>query len=202
MKGRAEVEAAPLLDPTKSPRVVLALARERMADAAWHRGDAGKALAMYRELLSGPLAEDRARSLDVRVDALAQGGGQADVVFDLLVGRAGRPPPAAVAVHLSRELRSLRDDGLGEYLEARQLMFALDYQRALPLIAQARRRGLATLRLRREALRMEIQLAVGRWQLDRAESLIEEWESSEPQPPELAKIVDWRRRVNWMRAAR
>ena len=196
----AEAELSQLMSSPTTPRAIVALAHERLANAAWKRGNETRALTMYRALLEGPLAEDRARSLEVRVDALNQGGEQARIVFDLLVGHDGRTPPPALAVHLTRQLRELRADGLGRYLEARQLMFALDYQRALALVAEARRQGLATKRLEREARRMEIQLSVGRFQLDRADRLLREWESTDPAPPEVAQIEDWRNRIQWIRS--
>ena len=62
--------------------------------------------------------------------------------------------PWAVAVHAARELRSLRIDGLGHYLEARQLMNANRFKLAVFLLDAARNRGLPTVRLRQEARRL------------------------------------------------
>jgi hypothetical protein len=59
-----------------------------------------------------------------------------------------------VAVHVAQELANVRTDGLGQYLEARQLMFQGRFALALPLLKEAEVRGLPTERLERELSHM------------------------------------------------
>ncbi|MBT8470575.1 MAG: hypothetical protein KJN97_17645, partial [Deltaproteobacteria bacterium] len=62
--------------------------------------------------------------------------------------------PSPVVVHLAHSLAAVRDDGLGPYLEARQLMGANRYALALPLLQDAKRLGLPSLRLEQELSRL------------------------------------------------
>jgi len=57
-------------------------------------------------------------------------------------------------VHLAQTLASIRDDGLGQYLEARQLIGQNRFALALPLLQDAKRLGLPTPRLERELSRL------------------------------------------------
>jgi hypothetical protein len=51
-------------------------------------------------------------------------------------------------------LTAVRNDGLGQYLEARQLMGQNRFALALPLLRDAKKLGLPTLRLERELSRL------------------------------------------------
>jgi tetratricopeptide (TPR) repeat protein len=147
-----------------APAPVVARARERLADAAWLRGRPEQALAVYRKLLGRPQTEGSARGLEVKVLGIEASGRQATLVRDLLVHRAGKSSPSAVAVHLARELSEVRADGLGPYLEARQLYFKDRFDLALSTLEQARARGLPTDRLTRETERLRgiVLFATGR----------------------------------------
>ena len=160
---RALAHLRVLESPPEAPEPVLVMARLGLADAAWRRGDAGGALAIYRALLDEPQTDDAARQIEVRVLGLDASAREAALVFDLLVGREA-PASAPVAVYVARELAGIREDGLGPYLEARQLMGVGRYDLALPAIEAGRARGLPTERLRVEARRMHatILFAVGR----------------------------------------
>ena len=57
-------------------------------------------------------------------------------------------------MHLAQTLASIRDDGLGQYLEARQLVGQNRFALALPLLQEAKRLSLPTLRLERELSRI------------------------------------------------
>lgn len=140
--------------PIEAPVPFRVAARQLLADAAWRRGDRSAALDLYRAMLSEPQWDDTARALEVKVLGLEAGGRQTEIVFDLLVGRGGRGATPPSAVHLARELALLRDDGLGEYLEARQLFNAAQYEMALPLLREALRMGMPTPRLDHEAMRL------------------------------------------------
>ncbi len=78
-------------------------------------------------------------------------------------------------------------------------MFALEYERALPLVREAQRRGLATERLSREARRMEALLLVGTRRLDEAERRLREWQLTSPSRAIQAEIEDWLARIAWER---
>ena len=185
-----------------APQAIVAVARERLANAAWHRGDAPQALSIYRSLLSEPLEEDRARSLEVRIDALAAGGRQADAVFDLLVGQDGRAP--------ARDWRCTSPASFGcsektvsapTSKPASSCSLSISRERCAWL-TEARERGLATERLEREARRMEVRLAVGLGRTAEAERLLRAWSETQPPVPVAAEIEDWSRRIRWMRSRR
>ena len=63
-------------------------------------------------------------------------------------------PSRVVAVHIGQSLSGLRSDGLGPYLEARQLLAQNEYDLAMPLLLDAKARGLPTERLSRELDRL------------------------------------------------
>jgi AraC-like DNA-binding protein len=86
------------------------------------------------------------------VKRLALGASQAeqDLIYQMLLGQSSSP----VVVHLAQTLASVRDDGLGQYLEARQLMGQNRFALALPLLQEAKRLGLPTPRLERELSRL------------------------------------------------
>ena len=180
----------------EAPEPIQALAREGLADAAWRRGDAGEAIAMYRALLDEPQTDDIARQIEVKVIGIEAGGPQARLVFDLLVGEVGAAATPPVAVYIARELARERIDGLGPYLEARQLMAAGRYDLALPAIELGRERGLPTERLREEARRMHgtTLLAVGR-----TGAAARAWREALADPGssegQRAEARDWLRRI-------
>jgi AraC-like DNA-binding protein len=86
----------------------------------------------------------------------------------MLLGRSSSP----VVVHLAQTLAGLRDDGLGQYLEARQLVGQNRFALALPLLEEASRLGLPTRRLERELDRL---LGVTFFALGRYEDSARAW---------------------------
>ena len=74
-----------------------------------------------------------------------------ELIYQMLIDRA----PSAVVVHLAEELGEARSDGLGPYLEARQLLGQRRYALALPLLREAAQRGLPSVRLERELGRLQ-----------------------------------------------
>jgi len=143
--------------------------RQSVADQAMRLGDYARALTLYEALLQEPLEDDQLRTLQVKALACRAAMGtqtgvrQAQVLFELLVGQPGEHADPATAVHLARELRDLRADGLAQYLEARQLFGQKNYALAADLLAQANARGLPSSQLRAESLRLEVKsrLALG-----------------------------------------
>ena len=193
---RALADLRILEAPPEAPEPILALAREGLADAAWRRGDSAEALSMYRALLDEPQTDDVARQIEVKVIGIEAGGAQARLIFDLLVGEVGAPATAPVAVHIARELARDREDGLGPYLEARQLMNAGRYDLALPAIEAARARGLPTERLREEARRM---VGTTLFAVDRPAEAARVWRETLADPGsaegQRVEARDWLRRI-------
>ncbi|MFT3927591.1 MAG: tetratricopeptide repeat protein [Myxococcales bacterium] len=151
-------EAADALDAMKesptTPRPAVARAEVGIADAAFMAGDFARAERSYRILLGEPQGESELRQLDVKLLALQAGDPTRKLVGELLIGRVGTELDPRSAMFLIQELKQVRKDGLAPYLEARQLLSANRPDLALPLIRQARSAGLATPRLRLEALRL------------------------------------------------
>jgi hypothetical protein len=72
------------------------------------------------------------------------------LLYQMLIDGASSP----VVVYLAGRLSEIRRDGLGQYLQARQLMGQGRFALALPLIKDAKGLGLPTWRLSRELDRM------------------------------------------------
>ncbi len=183
-----------------APAPVRVMAMQSLADAAWRRGDTEEALRIYRELLDEPQADDAARQIEVKVLGLTAGRREAELVFDLLVGNEAVPASAPVAVHLARELSAVRPDGLGPYLEARQLAGAGRYDLALPALRAAQDRRLPTRRLRIEARRLE---ALALFATGRLDASVRLWRAvlGDPEAREGDRVDarDWLRRIRMRR---
>ena len=180
-----------------APPPLVDQARERIADARWLAGEGEAAAAIYRELLEQPQDDGTARAREVKRAALEAGGAQAELVRELLVGPAGVRVSTPVVVHLAQAIAEVREDGLGPYLEARQMMGQERYDLALPLVVTARERGLPTERIRDEALRMEGVCRYALGQLDEAERRFQQARS---RPRLRHEAADWLARIAWRRS--
>ncbi len=147
------------LERMRAPLPTMASASESIADAYWKRGDTQHALQIYASLLDAPRSDDQKRVLEVKVLALTLGGAQSRAVYALLVGESTRPVDRAFAVHLAHQIAQEREDGLGEYLEARQLVNEAHFAEAHALLGAAIELGMPTIRLQREATRLYGQSA-------------------------------------------
>lgn len=147
---RAEAELEALEADPSVPAPIVATALEEYADATWTLGNHDEAAALYDALLVMPQTDGPARQREVKRLALGANPAQRDIIYQLLVDRASSP----VAVHLAQSLAAIRQDGLGRYLEARQLLGQSRFSLALPLLQEAKRLGLPTLRLERELSRL------------------------------------------------
>ncbi len=165
---KALEELSTLRTTMAAPRPIVAAALEAYADASWTLGDLDGAAALYDELMVIPRTDGPMRQSEVKRLALEAGSEQRDLVHEMLLGRSTRP----VVVHLAQTLATMRDDGLGQYLEARQLMGQRRYALAVPLLEDAKRRGLPTERLERELDRM---LGVAYFAVDRYEQSAAYW---------------------------
>jgi hypothetical protein len=154
---------------------------------------------MHRELLDQPSDRDALRALQVKTLALLGGARQRALIFALLVGEPGQPVDGAVAVHLARELRDERHDGLPHYLEARQLLARERFADAAPLLAESRHLGLPTPEILLEALRVEAIARYGAGDLSGSAELWHELANLSLAPAHDAEADEWLQRI---RAAR
>ena len=144
----AELDA--LRAAMNAPKPIVAAALEQYADAAWTLGNLAEAAELYEELLTIPRTDGAARQSEVKELALEGVPAERELIYEIFLGRSSSP----VVVHLAQSLAASRDDGLGQYLAARQLMGQNRFALALPLLQEAARLGLPTLRLRRELSRV------------------------------------------------
>ncbi len=185
-----------------APEPYIVLGTESVADAAWIEGRREEAAALYRSLLNRPQAEDARRNLEVKLIAAAEMP-EADGrrILDMLVGHDGVPADRAVAVSQDRELSASRLDGLGPYLEARQLMASGRYDLALPRIEDAEARGLPTELLRRESKRMLITALFAEGDLERARSVVLAFHArSDATVGDQVHADDWLARIDFTEA--
>lgn len=167
-------------------------AQESIADALWQRGEFAEAQAIYEELLSHPQPENEARNREVKLDALRRGGEEAEAIRALLLGDDGRGTNAPEAMFQAQRLSRLRSDGLGPYLQSRQLFFQERHALALELLDEALERGLATERLRREAHRMR---GICLYALGRTAEAETQWQALSTDPLLRNEARDWLARI-------
>ncbi len=195
-QGRlAEAEGA-LAQVEGLPKPLVARAQERVADAYWLRHQRERARRMYEALLRAPQGDDEARAREVKVLAIDAGGPAERLIRELLVGPHGNGVSSPVAVHLAREIERFRPDGLGAYLEARQLIAQDRYDLALPRIETAIRLGLPTNRIEDEALRMEAVSLFATEDLRRSE---ERWRRALERPRLRNAAREWLDRIRFQR---
>ena len=151
-----------------APKPIVAAALEQYADATWTLGNLEEASDLYEELLRLPRTDGAARQSEVKGLALEATPAERDLIYEIFLGRSSSP----VVVHLAQSLSTSRGDGLGQYLAARQLMGQNRFALALPLLQEATRLGLPTLRLRRELSRV---LAITLFALGRYGESAEAW---------------------------
>jgi tetratricopeptide (TPR) repeat protein len=133
-----------------APRPIVAEALERYADASWTLGEIDEAADLYEELLALPRTDGPARQGEVKRLALGSTAREQELIYQILVEH----PSSPIVVHLARELAAIRSDGLGRYLEARQLAAEGRFDLALPSLQDAKELGLPTQRLERELIRL------------------------------------------------
>lgn len=151
---RARRELDRLIGPPSASRPVIRAARQGIADALWAAGHEDEAAEMYRGILHEPLGDEDARQIEVRLLAVESGLGGGDHLRELFAPPPDAPQDPVTAMHAIMRLREARADGLGSYLEARQMMQRERFDLAAPPLAEVEARGLPTDRLRREARRM------------------------------------------------
>jgi hypothetical protein len=188
--------------PPRAPTPVITRAKVALADAAFARHEYPRAEAAYRALLDDPQPEGDARQLEVKLLALSAGEPARSLLRDYLVGEPFGGLDARLGVHLIRELALAREDGLAAYLEARQLRGSQRYDVVSSLLRQAQQRGLPSERMRREALRMQVQAAFITGALSEAEALAAQLAQREGgSAADRLVAADWIERVAFRRAA-
>jgi hypothetical protein len=195
-----EAEAALAeLEAKNVPQPTLAGAQMALADGLWTAGEEELAARTYRPLLGRPIEEYLARSVEVRLLARSAPARERELLRQILVGFEGQRVTSAMVVHFARELGQVRADGLGPYLEARQMYFATRYDEAAALFDEAAERGLPTERLVRENARLRVVSLAAIGALERAEQVLTAFDRD----PYLAPSAEtWRMRLEHMAAHR
>jgi len=189
-----------LVGPPAAAGPLVQHARQERADALWRRGESATAERIFEDLLDEPMSEDSARQIEVRLLAIEAGGEAEIAIRDLLVPPRDETNDAATAMVQVARLRAARDDGLADYLAARQMMFRRRFGLALPLIAQAREAGLPSDRTRDEARRMDAIIRFGAGDLDGSAQRWREILRDEASAPgERVEARDWLARIRWAR---
>jgi tetratricopeptide (TPR) repeat protein len=168
-QDEALAELQSLRDAMTTPKPIVAAALEAYADASWMLGQYDEAAALYDELLALPRTDGPSRQSEVKKLALGGDPVQRDLIYQMMLGRSS----GVVAVHVAQALAAQRNDGLGPYLEARQLFGRGQYALALPLFEKGKQLGLPTLRLDRELIRL---LGITYFALDRYAESAAAWE--------------------------
>jgi tetratricopeptide (TPR) repeat protein len=190
-RARALAEIDALREAMNAPKPVVARALEAFADAAWTLDDYDEAKRVYTELLALPRTDGPARQSEVKRIAVSTRPEQRERFYQMLVDGVASP----VAVHLAREIGGLRTDGLGLYLEGRQVWAQREFALALPLLERAQSRGLPTPRLMRELQRM---VGVAAFALGRYDQSLAAW-NARATSSRAAEAVSqqWRERISF-----
>ncbi|HRI69173.1 MAG TPA: hypothetical protein PK156_33310, partial [Polyangium sp.] len=134
-------------------------AMEELGDMALEKGDTESAIRHYREVMSRSLDENVLRTLEVKLEA-ARNPRARRAIVELLIGRGGRTPDKARAAEaLATWAATAPDDGLPEYLLARGLLSAGQFDEALPRLTRSIEVGLSIPRVAAEAERLRIVAA-------------------------------------------
>ncbi len=196
LRGLAELEG-----PPSAGGPVVRAARMGIGDALWASGRRADAAAQYRAVLQGPLRDEDARQIEVRLLAVEDGAVGAAALRELLAPSPSRPHDAATAMHAATQISAVRVDGLGPYLEARQLVQRERFDLAAPRLDAALARGLPTPRLAREARRLEGLLACASARAGRCEEVWTEIrDEAGSTEAERVEARDWLDRLAWTRA--
>lgn len=194
---RARRELDRLIGPPSASRPIVRAARQGIADALWAQDRSDEAASMYRTILEQPLSDEDARQIEVRLLAIEDGEG-GDHVRELLAPPADQPHDTVTAMQAIMRVREARADGLGPYLEARQMIQRERFDRAAAAVREAIARGLPNARLRREARRMDAIVAYATGDRDRSRRT---WEAiaRDREVTEAARVeaADWLARIRW-----
>jgi hypothetical protein len=158
---RARRELDRLIGPPSAARPVIRAARQGIADALWSHGHLHEAATIYRAILEEPLGDEEARQIEVRLLAVESGVVESTQLRQLFAPPREMQSDGVTAMQAIGRLRELRADGLGSYLEARQMMHRERFDLAMAALTEMEERGLPNERMRREARRMRATAMFG-----------------------------------------
>ncbi|QQR91559.1 MAG: hypothetical protein IPJ88_07515 [Myxococcales bacterium] len=98
----------------------LASALEHYADALWSRQRFSEAQRLYQNLRALPLPSERLRALELKSLAIALAGQERELLYMILTQPSPQQSKGMRIVALASKLQELREDGLAQYLSARQ----------------------------------------------------------------------------------
>jgi tetratricopeptide (TPR) repeat protein len=144
--GRYDLALAELPALLAHPSTTRPLAREAIdlaGDLEWLRGRVAEAARTYERIASHAAVPLDRRVLHLKRWALAQKDDVRGALMAYLVPKPGRPREVALDVHLCHLIQKLLpDQGVGYFLEAKQLASKGHHAEAAPLFEEALRLGL------------------------------------------------------------
>ncbi len=154
-KSWSELEAAWLAD------LDLVVLPEALGDIAVLGGDEPRAALRYAEVMSRLVDEDALRTLEVKMGAAKDPRARPGIIA-LLIGTPPRAPDKVRAATLLAEWGMIApDDGLPQYLIARQYMATNELEQAGERLDAALGKRLSILRVAIEAERLRLIVACG-----------------------------------------
>ena len=157
--GARELEA--IAADASIPRHVRDRALEELADARLADGDGPRAVALYKEIVSRLVDEDRLRTLDVKIASAGEERARAAVV-ELLIGSRPPGPDQVRAAELLGAWAALApEDGLPSYLLARRSFGDGRFEDAAARLDRALAGEIPIARVRAEAARLRLVVACG-----------------------------------------
>jgi hypothetical protein len=203
----ADAELARLVGPPSAATPIVVRAREQLGDALWQRGALEDARALYVQNLAVPQPEDARRQIEVRLYGLERGPAVGGPLLELLAPDARVPHDGATQLAALAALDEADPSGLAPYLVARQLFVRERFDMVLPRLEAARRRGLPSPSIQREAARMEAIARFATGDIDEAARRFEAIarEVRDEGGVDVGRLVeaeDWLARIHWERARR
>ncbi len=200
-RGRLS-EATSLLAQLRSdPNVQLPLIAESeayLADALWVSGHVSQAQALYAQALQRPLSVDKQRMLQVQYLGVQAKGAEATQFRALFANSQATSPSPAEVMYVARHLSEVRSDGLGSYLEARQLIQSQAFEPAISMLEQAIKRGLPRALLLEEAERLLGVALVAAEQYQRAEQFWQKRLANSTTDANQFEASDWLERIRYL----
>lgn len=152
----AGTELRKLAEDESLPRLHRDRALENLADLALQSGDLERAQVLYRELVARTLDEDRKRTLEVKLHAIENPKAREAIVAYLLGTPQRGVDPVEAASALGAWTVREPDDGLPEYLLARNFWNRGLYREAALRLDRALEKDIAIDSVRKETWRLRL----------------------------------------------